>query len=168
MAATLALCGALLVATALPAPAGASTAASTRPSARTLATEICEDMVRNALESSLGAPLPGVQQGAWTGTTYTCSYPLPGGQIVLRVDNLQTRTKAQSAYNRLAKAAVGHTRLNGLGDRAYQSRDGTLVASKDQFVLHIDPSAVPPPTSKSDLAFAAVVAVLSCWSGTGT
>ncbi len=168
MAAALALCGALVVSAVPAGPAGASAPASTRPSAKTLATEICEDMVRNALVSSLGAPLPGAQQGAWTGTTYTCTYPLPGGQIVLRVNNLQTRQKAQSAYTRLAKAAVGHTRLNGLGDRAYQGTDGTLVATKDQFLLAIDPSAVPPPTSKSDLAFAAVVAVLSCWSGTGT
>jgi hypothetical protein len=162
--AILALCGAVLVA-ALPAgPAGAST----KPSAKTLATEICEDMVRNAVESSLGAQLPGPQQGAWTGSTYTCTYPLPSGQLVLRVDDLSSAQKARSAYNRLAKAAVGHTRLNGLGDRAYQAPDGTLVANKGQFLLNIDPSAVPPPASKSDLAFAAVVAVLSCWSGTGS
>ncbi len=167
-AAALALCGTLLVAAVAAGPAGASTVAARRPSAKSLATEICEDMVRNAVESSLGTPLPGAQSGVWAGSTYTCTYPLTGGQLVLRVDNLQTRQKARIAYDQLSKAAVGRTRLNGLGDRAYQSADGTLVATKDQFVLHIDPSAVPPPASKSDLAFAAVVAVLSCWSGTGT
>jgi len=34
---------------------------------------------------------------------------------------------------------------------------------KDQFVLDADPSGVPPPIGKSDLAFAAVVAVMGCW-----
>ncbi len=136
--------------------------------ARSPATEICEPMVRNAIEESLGAPLPGPQQGAWAGPTFTCTYPLAGGQLVLRVDDLRTKAKAKAAYGRLAKATPRRTRLNGLGNAAFQAADGSLVAVKDQFLLLIDPSAVPPPTRRADLAFAAVVAVMGCWSGAGT
>jgi hypothetical protein len=136
--------------------------------AKSPATEVCEPMVRNAIEASLGAPLPGPQQGGWAGRTYTCTYPVSGGQLVLRVDDLRTKAKAKAAYGRLATRAPRRTRLNGLGDAAFQAADGRLVAVKDQFLLSIDPSAVPAPAQRSDLAFAAVVAVMGCWSGAGT
>jgi len=134
-----------------------------RPSARVLAAEVCEDMVRNALAASLGAPLPGAQQGAWAGNVFTCRYPLPGGQFVLTVHQYASRTRARRAFTVLARTNAGSTRLNGIGDRAFQARDGILQVWKDQFVLAADPSGVPPSLSRSDLAFAAVVAVMGCW-----
>jgi hypothetical protein len=120
-------------------------------------------MVRNALEQSLGSGLPGPQHGSWAGSAYTCVFPLPGGQLVLRVDELRSRAKARTRFTRLHRAARGATRLNGIGNRAYQEPGGTLVVWKDQFVLDVDPSAVPAPIHGSDLAFAAVVAVMGCW-----
>jgi hypothetical protein len=144
----------------LAAVAGAS--GSARPSP---AVEVCEPMVRNAIEASVGGPLPAASRGAWSGRTFTCTYPLTGGQLVLSVDDLRTTARARAAYRRLSGAARRRTRLNGLGDRAYQASDGTIIAVKDQFVLHVDPAAAPPSASRGDLAFAAVVAVMSCWSG---
>lgn len=158
LAALAALGGALVAAA--PLAAGATGAAAANP-----ATDVCEPMVRNAVEASLGSPLPGPQVGAWTGHTYTCRYPLAGGPLVLRVDDLGTKPKAKAAYRRRAAAATHRTRLNGLGNAAYQSADGTLVAVKDQFVLAIDPTATRAPVAPSDLAFAAAVAVLDCWTG---
>ncbi len=143
---------------------GAAAGASGRP-AKTIAAEICEPMVRTAVEASLGAPIPAAQQGAWSGRTFTCTYPLPGGRLVLAVDDVRTRGKARAAYRALQQAVRHPTRLNGLGDRAYQGPDGAIVAVKDQFVLRVDPGAAPPGLSKGDLAFAAVVAVMSCWTG---
>jgi len=127
------------------------------------ATDVCEPMVGNAIVEFLGGPLPAAQHGAWAGRTYTCVYPLTGGQLVLTVDQLRSRAAATTAYNRLAKAVRGKTRLNGLGNAAYQAPNGTLVARKDQFVLDVDPTGAPPSIRPADLAFAAVVAVMGCW-----
>jgi len=127
------------------------------------ATDVCEPMVGNAIVEFLGGPLPAAQHGAWAGRTYTCVYPLTGGQLVLTVDQLRNRAAATTAYNRLARAVRGRTRLNGLGNAAYQAPDGTLVARKDQFVLDVDPTGAPPSIRPGDLAFAAVVAVMGCW-----
>ena len=127
------------------------------------ATDVCEPMVGNAVEEFLGGPLPAAQHGAWAGHTYTCTYPLTGGQLVLTVDQLGTKAQARAAYGRLAKAARRRTRLNGLGNAAYQATDGTLVALKDQFVLDVNPTAAPRPIRPADLAFAVVVAVMGCW-----
>jgi hypothetical protein len=144
---------------------GLGVAGASKAPANTIAAEICEPMVRNAVEASLGAPLPAAQQGAWAGRTFTCTYPLTGGQLVLVVDDWRTKAKAQAAYRKLNRAVKQPTRLNGLGDRAYQAPDGTIIAVKDQFLLHVDPSAAPPTVPKADLAFAAVAAVMTCWTG---
>jgi hypothetical protein len=161
--AILALSGALILGSGLTGVARADVASVRRPSARELAAEVCEDMVRDALAASLGTQLPGVQQGAWAGNVFTCRYPVPGGEFVLRVNQFASKSRAQQAFTRLAHGAKGSTRLNGIGDRAFQARSGTLEVWKDQFVLDADPSGVPPPIGKSDLAFAAVVAVMGCW-----
>jgi hypothetical protein len=159
----LALSGALLLGPGLVGVAHADAGRARRPSARELATEVCEDMVRDALAASLGTQLPGVQQGAWAGNVFTCRYPLPGGQFVLRVNQFASKRRAQQVFTRLARGAAGSTRLNGIGDRAFQAPSGTLEVWKDQFVLDADPSGVPPPIGKSDLTFAAVIAVMGCW-----
>lgn len=83
---------------------------------------------------------------------------------MLRVDDLGTRKHAVAAYTKVWKAAKGRTRLNGIGQRACQDRAGLLVAQKDQFLLSVDPAAVPAPIRKADLAFAATVAVMACWT----
>ena len=161
--AILALSGALVLAPGVAGVARADAGRVRRPSARELAAEVCEDMVRDALAASLGTQLPGVQQGAWTGNLFTCRYPLPGGEFVLRVHQFRSKAGARSAFTRLARDSRGSTRLNGIGDRAFQAASGTLEVWKDQFVLDADPSAVPPPIGRSDLAFAAVIAVMGCW-----
>jgi type II secretory pathway pseudopilin PulG len=145
--------------------AGSAVAGAKGPAAKSIAAEICEPMVRNAVEASLGAPLPGAQQGAWAGRTFTCTYPLTGGQLVLAVDDLRTKAKAKSTYAQQNRVTAHATRLNGLGNGAFQAPDGTVLAYKDQFLLHINPTAAPPAVQKSDLAFAALVAVMSCWTG---
>jgi hypothetical protein len=157
---------ALVVGAALTLTPGLGAVAGARGSAVTSpAADVCEPMVRNAIEASIGGPLPAAPHGTWSGRTFTCTYALTGGQLVLSVDDLRTKARARAAYRRLSGAATRPTRLNGLGDRAYQAADGMIVAVKDQFVLHVNPGAAPPAVPKADLAFAAVVAVMSCWSG---
>jgi hypothetical protein len=158
VAALCAVVAGLLVAGPWATLAGAGADGSANP-----ATDVCQPMVGNAIVEFLAAPLPAAQHGAWAGHTYTCTYPLTGGQLVLTVDQLRSKVAAKAAYNRLAKATTGRTRLNGLGDAAYQAPNGTLVARKDQFVLNVDPTAAPPGVRGADLAFAAVVAIMGCW-----
>jgi hypothetical protein len=127
------------------------------------ATDVCAPMVANGIIEFLGGPLPAPQHGAWAGHVYTCTYPLSGGQLVLTVTQLRNKAAAATAYSRLARAVTHRTRLNGLGNGAYQAPDGTLIAHKDQFVLDADPTGAPPGIRPADLAFAAVVAVMGCW-----
>jgi hypothetical protein len=168
--ATLALAGALGTAGA----AGAAPAANPAPAsasktdAKTLAVEVCEDMVRDAVISAIGGPLASPQTGAWKGTRYTCTYPMTGGQLVMRVDTFASHKKARSAYAKAVKAVKIDQKLKGLGEQALLAKNGKVLAEKDLFVLTADPAAIPPKFSKANVSLAAVEAVLSCWTGTGS
>ena len=111
LAALAALTGALLVAA--PLAAGATGPAG----APNPATDVCEPMVRNAVEASLGAPLPAPPLGAWAGRTYTCTYPLPAGPLVLRVDDLGTKRRAKAAYRRRSSSRARPPRPRRRGRR---------------------------------------------------
>ncbi|HZP30872.1 MAG TPA: hypothetical protein VFC99_18130 [Acidimicrobiia bacterium] len=136
--------------------------------AKSLAVEVCEDMVRDAVISASGGPLASPQTGGWKGSRYTCTYPLTGGRLVLRVDVYPTHKKAQAAYTKASKKTKVDQNLLGIGERALLAKDGHVVAEKDRFVLVADPSKLPPKLSKPNLSLAAVEAVLSCWVGTGS
>jgi len=143
--------------------------AVTASEAKTLAVEVCEDMVRDAVISASGAPLASPQSGAWNakGTRYTCTYPLTGGQLTLRVDRFASKKKAQAAYVKASKKVKIDQNLLGIGERALLAKSGQVLAEKDVFVLTADPAKLPPKLSKPNLSLAAVEAVLSCWVGTG-
>ncbi len=165
--ATLALAGVVGTAGAA-AAAPAAPASVSRTDARTLATEVCEDMVRDAVISAIGGPLASPQTGAWKGTRYTCTYPMTGGRLIMRVDTFTSHKKARSAYAKAVKATKADQKLKGLGEQALLAKNGKVLAEKDLFVLTADPSAVPPKLSKTNVSLAAVEAVLSCWVGTGS
>jgi len=132
---------------------------------RKTATEVCEEMVKEAVEAVAQQPLASPQQGAWLGQTYTCTYNVGDGSLVLRVDVLGSRTGARAAYRQVRLASTVDQTFRGIGQAAFQAKDGTLVARKDRFLLTADPSALPARLSKQDLTFAAVSAVLTCWTG---
>jgi hypothetical protein len=126
-------------------------------------------MVGGAIEAAMSAKLPAPPQGAWQGkgkTRYVCTYTVAGGgSVTLTVQVVKDTSAAKRTYAAARAKTTTPVRLNGLGQAAFQAPSGLLVARKDRFVLTIDPAALPSQVSKSDVAFAAVVAVLSCWTG---
>jgi hypothetical protein len=158
----IALIGSLVASISLPAPAGASVEAR---KSRKLATEVCEDMVKDSIEAAIEGKLSAPQQGGWQGNIYVCTYKVGDGSIVLSVQVLPTTSGAKALYRSTIKASKVDQKFNGLGQESFQAKNATLVARKDRFVLTADPSLLPPRLNKRDIAFAAVAAVLSCWTG---
>jgi len=148
------------------AAAGASVSAS---DAKSLAVEVCEDMVRDAVISASGGPLAAPQSGSWNAANnrYTCTYPLTGGQLTLRVDSYKSKKLARAAFVKASKKVKIDQNLLGIGERALLAKNGRVLAEKDVFVLVADPSKLPTKLSKPNVSLAAVEAVLSCWVGTG-
>lgn len=122
-------------------------------------------MVRASVAAATQLSVPDPQPGVWTGTTYSCTYVVGAGSLVLRVEVVADRPAAKAAYRAVRQASAVEQTFNGLGQAAFQSTDGTIVARKDRFLLTSDPSLLPADQSKKDVSFAAVSAVLSCWTG---
>ncbi len=161
----LGLLAALATTAAWPSPARAAVVPPTGKAAD-IAKEVCEDMVTDAVESASERTLVGPPQGVWTASDhFTCTYDVGGGTITLGVRVLKSKRGASSAFDKAKRSAKKTTRLNGLGQGAFQAGDGTLVARKDQFLLTIDPLTLPAGVKKADVALAASVAVLACWTG---
>ena len=60
--------------------------------------------------------------------------------------------------------------LQGLGQGAFQTTDGSIVVRKDWKVLLVDISGLPPQfgvpaTSSGDVAVTVGDVILGCWSG---
>jgi hypothetical protein len=148
---------------------GAAGASVSATDAKSLAVEVCEDMVRDAVISASGGPLAAPQVGKWNAknTRYTCTYPLTGGQLTLRVDAYKTKKQARAAFVKASKKIKIDQNLLGIGERALLAKNGSVLAEKDVFVLVADPAKLPGQLSKPNLSLAAVEAVLSCWVGTG-
>lgn len=154
----------LAVAALLAAPAGASGPQKRSPK---LATEVCEEMVLEAVEAVAGGPLATPPVGEWTvpQRQYVCTYVVDAAPMSMTVDVAKTIKVAKSAFKKARAAEEARETLHGIGQQAFQAPDGTLVARKDNFILRVDPTAIADSVRRRDLAFAASLAVMSCWPG---
>jgi hypothetical protein len=159
------ICGlalALAIFTAFAAPA-ASEVTKPGSKARELAAEVCEDMVGDAAVSAAGEALLAPQQGAWAGTRYSCTYGFDGGSLALRVDVFKSVTAAKQGFAKVRDATTGRTRLYGIGQQGFQAKDLVLVSRKDNFVLTVDPTALPARLNRDAITWASTRAVFDCW-----
>jgi hypothetical protein len=160
-----AVCGLVVVLatlTAFAAPA-ASEVTKLGSKARELAAEVCEDMVGDAAVSAAGEALLAPQQGTWTGSRYSCTYGFDGGSLALRVDVFKSVAAAKQAFAKVRDATTARTRLYGIGQQGFQAKDLVLVSRKDNFVLTVDPTALPARMNRDAITWASTRAVFDCW-----
>jgi len=131
--------------------------------ARELAAEVCEDMVGDAAVGAAGETLVAPQQGAWSGSRYTCTYGFDGGALSLTVDVFPTLKAAKQGFAKARDAAAGGTRLYGIGQQGFQAKDLVLVSRKDNFLLRVDPTALPARLNRDTITWASTRAVFDCW-----
>jgi hypothetical protein len=143
-------------------PAGAKV---TRPSAaaRALAAEVCEDMVGDAAIDAAGEELAAPQRGTWDGWRYSCAYAFPDGTLGVNVDVFKSVAAAKTAFAKVRDKTEDRTRLYGIGQQAFQADDLTLVSRKDNFVLTVDPTALPDRFNRDGIVWATTLAVFDCW-----
>jgi hypothetical protein len=156
------IASALALACSLASPAAAE---ETLPNAkaRELAAEVCEDMVGDAAVGAADEPLVAPQQGTWSGSRYTCTYGFDGGTLALTVAVFKTVAAAKQGFAKVRDATTGRTRLYGIGQQAFQANDLKLVSRKDNFVLTVDPTALPARMNRDAITWASTRAVFDCW-----
>jgi hypothetical protein len=156
---------AVLLTTAAATHAVPAAAEITKPNAtaRVLAAEVCEDMVGDAAIDAAGEELVTPQAGVWNGWRYTCPYQFDGGTLAVTVDVFKSVAAAKQGFSKVRDKTTDRTRLFGIGQQAFQADDLTLVSRKDNFVLTVDPTALPDRFNRDGIVWATTLAVFGCW-----
>ena len=131
---------------------------------------VCEAEAQGDLAKSLGVTPTQVTSPTWVDHTYSCSYVYPDGTLTLSVKELDS-AKQTTEYFDQERRTLGHKGGNiGLGQGAFSTTNGSLVARKDWKVLTVDVSKIPPrfgqpPITPTEVGLATGATIMGCWSG---
>lgn len=106
----------------------------------------------------------------WQDQRYFCTYTLPMGQLVLSVQQSETKAAARGYFD-ARRRLLGKTEpLAGLGESSYATMTGIAVVLKDSLTLQVDASGLPAVFGpqlqrRTDLAYELASDVLGCWTG---
>jgi hypothetical protein len=177
LAGLLALAGCASTPAAQPPPASSAPAsvaaevqyASNKPPAAALL--LCSQDVRGeVIADALNVPSVPAPESSWADHVYTCTYALQQGTLVLAVTVAPSDPAARTDLESMRSQLGAATQEPGLGQKAYSTAAGTVVAVKDNLVLRVDATGMADDlgnTHESRLDFARVIAagVFSCWAG---
>jgi hypothetical protein len=141
--------------------------ANTPPAAAQM---VCSDEIRRAVTGALGVDSVPAPRSTWADQLYTCTYAVPQGPLVLSVTVSPTNAAAGDRLETMRGQLGAGQPEAGLGERAYSADDGTVLAVKDNMVLHVDATALPDDLGvvherRIDLARVLAGAVFNCWIG---
>jgi hypothetical protein len=131
---------------------------------------ICAQETKDDISSILALKQAPQTVDDWADGTYTCTYHLAGGPLVISVQESSGPDAARKYFD--ARAGRLHAEpINGLanlGFPAAQTTDGSVLFLKDSSTLHVDatglPAAVgPQDVTRTDFAYQVATTILACW-----
>jgi hypothetical protein len=131
---------------------------------------VCSNEIRGEVADALNLGSVPAPHATWADHVYTCTYPLPMGPLVLSV-TVAPRTAAAGAQLDELRSEIGAGEQEpGLGERAYSTPTGTVLAVKDNMVLRVDATGLPDDLGvtherRVDLARVIAAGVFNCWTG---
>jgi hypothetical protein len=148
---------------------GAVLTVGTNPS--TSSKMVCGEAKADIAES-LGVKPTQVTTPTWIDHVYSCTYVYPNGSFTLSVKEVDGIANA-AAYFRSLKTTLGvapGSKAPTLGQGAFVTKDGGLVVQKDNKVLTVDVSKLPPTfgnpaQSPTDVATSIGGVIMGCWTG---
>ena len=131
---------ALVAALCLAAPPGEAASETPLPAGRTpstIATMICKPKARQEIASVLGE-FATVSRPTWANHLYSCQYRYPTGSMALSVKELSSWAQTKSYFHTLGNQMGDSQTINGLGQAAIKTRDGSIIVRKDWKVLLVN------------------------------
>jgi hypothetical protein len=132
---------------------------------------VCAAEGKREIAASVGVDTSRPLVGKWRGHLYSCEYVYAGGPtITLSVKELSNASETAAYFNALG-AQLGRMRaLQGLGQGAFQTRNGSTVVRKDYRVLLVDDSNLPaqfgkPSSPRQDVSLSIAATIMGCWTG---
>ena len=131
---------------------------------------VCSNKTERELSSVLGVTPEQPVVPTWADHLYTCRLAYSSGTLVLTVKELSSWDETLAYFNGLGAQLGDIGRLTGLGQGAFTTQNGSVVARKDYKVLLVDISGLPasfgvPATSAGDVAYTVTDVVMGCWAG---
>jgi hypothetical protein len=132
---------------------------------------VCGDQPKERLRSILDLDSDPHTINDWADSTFTCTYHLTEGALVISVQEATDQASARKyfdAMQALAKDAAPIKGLANLGFPAYETADGSAVFQKDAFVLKVDATDLPGTLgpeniTRNALAYQLSTTILACW-----
>jgi hypothetical protein len=132
---------------------------------------VCAAEGKNEIAGSVGVDTSRLPVGRWSNHVYSCDYDYGGGRVMtLSVKELSTAS-ATTAYFNMLGIKLGRMRaLQGLGQGAFQTRNGSTVVRKDYRVLLVDDAQLParfgkPLSPRQDVSLSVAATIMGCWTG---
>ena len=150
--------------------AGGHVAIPVRATPSKSAKMLCESDVRGEVQEQLGVPITKPLAPTWKDHVYSCRYVYGNGVMTLSVKELANTAQTTAYFNEQARD-LGKTRtIQGLGQGAFTTKNGSTVVRKDYKVLLVDVSGLPaqfgsPPDTKGDVALNVAALIMGCWTG---
>ena len=131
---------------------------------------VCSDKTQRELSNVLGVTPQQPVAPTWADHLYTCRFAYSSGTLVLTVKELSSWDETLAYFSALGARLGDIGRLSGLGQGAFTTQNGSVVARKDYKVLLVDISGLPasfgvPATSAGDVAYTVTDVVMGCWAG---
>ncbi len=134
-----------------------------------IAKMVCQAEAQKEMADALGLKAT-VADDSWADHRYTCDYVYPTGRFVLSVQEESSWSETYAYYHALGRRVGKARTLANLGQGAFQTTEGSVVARKDWKVLLVNISGLPaqfavPPTSPANVAVTVADVILGCWDG---
>jgi hypothetical protein len=131
---------------------------------------VCASEAEGEINYALGVKPIAPLRRTWVNHLYSCRYQYAHGAMVLAVKEESSYPETIAYFDGLGRRLGDVGQLNGLGQGAFQTRNGSVVVRKDYKILLVDVSGLPhvfgdPPTSAGDVAITVADVVLACWAG---
>lgn len=130
---------------------------------------ICTGETRDNIATVLSVTPDPKPAATWQGGTYSCTYRLPTGTIVLSVHESPDAHTAAAYTAGLRPGLPGATNLTGLTPTAFGTPDGLVVLQKDNDTLRVDATGLPRQSRlyqhRADFAYEIAAVIMGCWTG---
>ncbi len=131
---------------------------------------VCAEEAQKDIAQALGITPTQVTTPTWVDHVYSCQYVYPNAVITLSVKELSSAAETRAYFDGLGTALGRRSVSIELGDGAFRTRNGSVVARKDYKVLEIDVARVPAQFGRFDLPPARVAlnvaaTLIGCWTG---
>jgi len=135
------------------------------------AKQVCSaDDGQKDIAAALGVTPTRVELPTWVDHLYACRYVYPDGSFTLSVKELPDDPTTVAYVDELAGKLGELAPLDGIGQGAFYTRDKSIVARKDDKVLLVDVSALPPsfgspPAPPASVSRTIATVIMGCWTG---